>query len=59
MRIPGKPPDLHRPIRQIGEAAPELAVCDTETCRWHIAEATGVPAVHPVEVLHRAAGLAS
>jgi glycerol-3-phosphate dehydrogenase subunit C len=46
-------------FRQIGEAAPELAVCDTETCRWHIAEATGVPTVHPVDVLHRAAGLSA
>lgn len=44
---------------QIAEAAPELAVCDSETCRWHIAQATGVPAVHPTEILHRAAGLGS
>jgi glycerol-3-phosphate dehydrogenase subunit C len=46
-------------FRQIGDAAPELAVCDTETCRWHIADATGVPSVHPIEVLHRAAGLSA
>jgi glycerol-3-phosphate dehydrogenase subunit C len=43
---------------QIAEAAPELAVCDSETCRWHIEQATGVRTVHPVEILHRAAGLA-
>jgi glycerol-3-phosphate dehydrogenase subunit C len=48
-----------RLFAQIADAAPELAVCDTETCRWHIADATGVPAVHPVEVLHRAAGLSA
>jgi len=42
---------------QIRDAAPELAVCDSETCRWHIEKATGVPNVHPVEVLHRAYGL--
>jgi glycerol-3-phosphate dehydrogenase subunit C len=42
---------------QIADAAPELAVCDSETCRWHIEKATGVRSVHPVEVLHRAAGL--
>jgi glycerol-3-phosphate dehydrogenase subunit C len=43
---------------EIGEAAPDRAVCDSETCRWQIEHATGVPAVHPVEMLHRASGLA-
>ena len=42
---------------QIGDAAPDLAVCDSETCRWHIEDMTGVRTVHPVEVLHRAYGL--
>jgi glycerol-3-phosphate dehydrogenase subunit C len=42
---------------QIADARPDLAVCDSETCRWHIEKATGVRTVHPVEVLHRAAGL--
>ena len=42
---------------QIGEASPDLAVCDSETCRWHIEDMTGVRTVHPVEVLHRAYGL--
>ena len=42
---------------QIRDAAPALAVCDSETCRWHIEKATGVKCVHPVEILHRAAGL--
>jgi glycerol-3-phosphate dehydrogenase subunit C len=42
---------------QIERAAPELAVCDSETCRWHIEKATGVRSVHPVEMLHRAYGL--
>jgi len=44
---------------QIEDAAPQLAVCDSETCRWHIEKATGVRTVHPIEVLHRAAGLAA
>ena len=44
-------------FRQIEQAAPELAVCDSETCRWHIQKATGVRTVHPIEILHRAAGL--
>jgi len=43
---------------QIGRAKPDLAVCDSDTCRWQIEQATGVPTVHPVEVLHRASGLA-
>ncbi len=43
---------------QIADAAPERAVCDSETCRWQIEQATGVRTVHPVEMLHRASGLA-
>jgi glycerol-3-phosphate dehydrogenase subunit C len=44
---------------QIADAGPDLAVCDSETCRWHIEKATGVRTVHPIEILHRAAGLSS
>jgi glycerol-3-phosphate dehydrogenase subunit C len=44
-------------FRQVAEAGPDLAACDSETCRWQIAHATGVAAVHPVELLHRAYGL--
>ena len=36
-----------------------LVACDTETCRWQIAKATGVETVHPIELVHRAYGLAS
>jgi len=43
---------------QIADTAPDRSVCDSETCRWQIEHATRVPAVHPVEVLHRASGLA-
>ena len=43
---------------QIGDAGPDHAVCDSETCRWQIEQATGVRTVHPVEMLHRAYGLA-
>ena len=35
-----------------------LAVCDTETCRWQITHGTGIPAVHPVELLAAAYGFA-
>jgi glycerol-3-phosphate dehydrogenase subunit C len=44
-------------FRQISEAGPDGSVCDSETCRWHIAGATGARSVHPVEMLHRASGL--
>jgi glycerol-3-phosphate dehydrogenase subunit C len=44
-------------FEQIGDAAPDRAVCDSETCRWQIEKATSVSTVHPVEVLHRASGL--
>lgn len=43
---------------QIEGSKPDLAVCDSETCRWHIEHATGVRVVHPIELLHRAYGLA-
>jgi glycerol-3-phosphate dehydrogenase subunit C len=33
-----------------------LVLCDSETCRWQIAHATGIPAVHPVELLSAAYG---
>jgi glycerol-3-phosphate dehydrogenase subunit C len=35
----------------------DAAVCDSETCRWQIAHGSGVAALHPIEVLHRAYGL--
>ena len=41
----------------IRDAAPDLAVCDSETCRWQIIHGTGRKSVHPVAVLHRAYGL--
>jgi glycerol-3-phosphate dehydrogenase subunit C len=36
---------------------PNLAVCDTETCRWQIAKATGAKVVSPVWLLHKSFGL--
>ena len=45
-------------FEQIADTAPDRAVCDSETCRWQIEGATGVRTGHPVEVLHRASGLA-
>lgn len=34
-----------------------LVICDSETCRWQITHATGLPAFHPVEILAYAMGL--
>ena len=41
----------------IRAADPDLAVCDSETCRWQITHGTGRTSVHPVEVMYRAYGL--
>ena len=46
--------DLFQMVRDM---EPEVAVCDSETCRWQITHATGVTSVHPVALLHRAYGL--
>lgn len=46
-----------RPLFDFVQAANgPIAVCDSETCRWHIAAATGVPFVHPIELLAAAYG---
>jgi glycerol-3-phosphate dehydrogenase subunit C len=42
---------------QVRAAEPDVTACDSETCRWQITHATGVPSVHPIELLHRAYGL--
>jgi glycerol-3-phosphate dehydrogenase subunit C len=42
---------------QVRDADPSIVACDAETCRWHIEQETGVPNLHPVEILHRAYGL--
>ena len=50
--------EVGRPLFESVQACdPDLVACDSETCRWQIAHATGVPVVHPVELLHRAYGL--
>jgi glycerol-3-phosphate dehydrogenase subunit C len=33
-----------------------LVVCDSETCRWQITHGTGIPSIHPVELLAEAYG---
>jgi glycerol-3-phosphate dehydrogenase subunit C len=50
--------DVGAPLfQQIAETRSGMTVCDSETCRWHIEHATGVQAVHPIELLYRASGL--
>ncbi|RAX20163.1 anaerobic glycerol-3-phosphate dehydrogenase subunit C [Actinomyces sp. Z5] len=41
----------------VREVNPNLAVCETETCRWQIEQSSGVKTVHPIWVLHAAYGL--
>lgn len=40
----------------VNETGGPVVVCDSETCRWQITHGTGVPAVHPVELLAAAYG---
>jgi glycerol-3-phosphate dehydrogenase subunit C len=44
-------------FRELRDAEADVAACDSETCRWQIEHGSGVHAVHPVELLHRAYGL--
>jgi len=47
-----------RPLFAMVKATnPNLALCDTETCRWQIAQSSGVPTKHPIAMVHRAYGL--
>ena len=47
-----------RPLFDLVKATnPDLALCDTETCRWQIAQSTGVRTEHPISVIHQAYGL--
>ena len=36
---------------------PDLALCDTETCRWQIEQSSGVRTEHPISMIHHAYGL--
>ncbi len=52
----GKP--LFDKVKEVSqETGGNLAVCDSETCRWQIEQATGVTTVHPIALLHQAYGL--
>lgn len=46
-------------IEQIADSRPDLVICDSETCRWNIEQASGVPCLHPIQVLAQAMELTS
>jgi len=43
-------------FRFINSIKAPLAICDSETCRWQITHGTGLPAIHPVELVAAAMG---
>ncbi len=40
----------------VNQSGAPLVICDSETCRWQITHATGLPAIHPVELMAAAYG---
>ncbi|MGL5406225.1 MAG: anaerobic glycerol-3-phosphate dehydrogenase subunit C [Propionibacteriaceae bacterium] len=44
-------------FEMVKDSGAQMAVCDTETCRWQIETSTGVQTVHPVHLIHAALGL--
>jgi glycerol-3-phosphate dehydrogenase subunit C len=46
-------------FEQVAASGASTVVCDSETCRWQIADATQRPSVHPIEYLYKAYGLGS
>jgi len=41
----------------VSNSKSDLALCDSETCRWQITHGTGIESKHPIEILHAAYGL--
>lgn len=44
-------------FEMIKRTNPNLAACDTETCRWQIAKGSGAKMIHPITLIHWAYGL--
>ncbi|HET8999016.1 MAG TPA: anaerobic glycerol-3-phosphate dehydrogenase subunit C [bacterium] len=42
---------------RVQQSGARLSVCDSETCRWQIVHGTGLPSVHPIEILAWSYGL--
>jgi glycerol-3-phosphate dehydrogenase subunit C len=50
--------DVGQPVfEQVKATGAPVAVCDSETCRWQIAGATGAAMIHPVELMAEAYGI--
>lgn len=50
--------DVGKPLFDfVNEFGGPIVICDSETCRWQITHGTGLPAVHPVELLAASYGL--
>lgn len=50
--------DVGRPLFDfVRQSGSDLALCDSETCRWQITHGTGVTSKHPIEILAEAYGL--
>jgi glycerol-3-phosphate dehydrogenase subunit C len=45
---------LGLPAAELMATIPGLELMLRETCRWNIAQASGIPCVHPVEILAQA-----
>lgn len=44
-------------FERIRDSRSDVVACDTETCRWQIAQMTGVRVVHPIELMAQAYGI--
>jgi glycerol-3-phosphate dehydrogenase subunit C len=50
--------EVGRPLFEwLNAQQPDQTLCDSETCRWQITSATGIPTFHPVEILREAYGV--
>jgi glycerol-3-phosphate dehydrogenase subunit C len=50
--------DVGKPLFDfVHQSGSDLALCDSETCRWQITHGTGVASQHPIELLAEAYGL--
>ncbi|MDR2348592.1 MAG: anaerobic glycerol-3-phosphate dehydrogenase subunit C [Bifidobacteriaceae bacterium] len=44
-------------FQQIKDSGADLALCDTETCRWQLRQGAGMRVEHPIFLVHQAYGL--
>jgi glycerol-3-phosphate dehydrogenase subunit C len=50
--------DVGKPLfDQVKQSGSDVAICDSETCRWQMAHGSGAKMIHPVELLAQAYGL--